>query len=212
MSLEYEPSLLNVDIVDGFYVILHNFREHLLTDQIYRLTLRLFYGCSTLHKGELCFTQFSTNIFNIFNTSTLKLVFSKTKTFFKKLDYCFLVHSTKIETAASPYKTTLSKANGKTNRMGCTNGPITKSVVLTVTTLFFWKFCFSSRTSYKKLIWCTNHPDVHIHTFRKNWRFIWGCFYGWIIDIFYLSCIACPFWSILLSPLWLVPLYWSLMF
>ena len=29
------------------------------------------------------------------------------------------------------------------------NGPITKDGVLPVTTLFFWKFCFSLRTSYK---------------------------------------------------------------
>ena len=33
-----------------------------------------------------------------------------------------------------------------------------------VTTLFFWKFCFSWRTSYKELIWCTNNPNVHNHT------------------------------------------------
>ena len=33
------------------------------------------------------------------------------------------------------------------------NGPITKNGVLPVTTLFFRKFCFSLRTSYKELIW-----------------------------------------------------------
>ena len=32
------------------------------------------------------------------------------------------------------------------------NGPITKNGVLVVTTLFFKKFCFSLRTSYKELI------------------------------------------------------------
>ena len=37
------------------------------------------------------------------------------------------------------------------------NGLITKNGVLPATTLFFWKFCFSSRTSYKELICCTNN-------------------------------------------------------
>ena len=40
------------------------------------------------------------------------------------------------------------------------NGPISKNGVLPVTTLFFWKFCFSFRTSYKVLIWCTNQITV----------------------------------------------------
>ena len=35
------------------------------------------------------------------------------------------------------------------------NRPIKKNGVLPVTTLFFLKFCFSLRTSYKKLICCT---------------------------------------------------------
>ena len=37
---------------------------------------------------------------------------------FKKLESCFLVESTKIENITFPYKTALSEANVKTNRMG----------------------------------------------------------------------------------------------
>ena len=55
-------------------------------------------------------------ILNVFNTLTLKQTFCKTKTFFKKLEYRFLVESTKIENASFPYKTALSKTNVKTNR------------------------------------------------------------------------------------------------
>ena len=40
------------------------------------------------------------------------------KTFFKKLEKRFLVESTKIKNASFPYKTALSKANVKVNRMG----------------------------------------------------------------------------------------------
>ena len=39
------------------------------------------------------------------------------KTFFKKLEYRFLVERIKIEKASFPYKTTISEANVKTNRM-----------------------------------------------------------------------------------------------
>ena len=59
----------------------------------------------------------SVEILNIFNTLTLKQIFWKTKTFFKKLEYRFLVESTKIENASFPYKTAISEANDKTNKM-----------------------------------------------------------------------------------------------
>ena len=59
------------------------------------------------------------------------------KTFFKKLQYRFLVERTNIENASFPYKTAISEANVKTNRMVTTNGPITKSGILSVTNLFF---------------------------------------------------------------------------
>ena len=57
------------------------------------------------------------------------------------------------------------------------NGPTTKNGVLPVTTIFFWKFCFSLRTSYKELICCTNNPNTHICNFCKRWSFIWRCFF-----------------------------------
>ena len=39
------------------------------------------------------------------------------KTFFEKLEYCFLIERTMIEKASFPYKTAVSEANVKTNRM-----------------------------------------------------------------------------------------------
>ena len=60
---------------------------------------------------------------------------------------------------------------------GVQNWPITKNRVLPVTTFLFPKFCFSFGTSYIELIWCTNHPNVHIHTFWKRWNYTLGCFF-----------------------------------
>ena len=58
----------------------------------------------------------SVKILNLFCSLTLAQIFWKTETFFKKLDY-FLVESTKIENASFPYKTAMSEANVKTNKM-----------------------------------------------------------------------------------------------
>ena len=44
-------------------------------------------------------------------------LFLKKKTFFKKLEYQFLIESNNIEKASFPYKTAISEANFKTNRM-----------------------------------------------------------------------------------------------
>ena len=62
----------------------------------------------------------SVEILNVFNTLTLVQIFWKTKTFFKKLEYRFLVETTKIENTSFPFKTALSEANVKTNRMATT--------------------------------------------------------------------------------------------
>ena len=40
------------------------------------------------------------------------------KTFFKKLEYRFLVESSSSENASFPYKAAISEANVKTKRMG----------------------------------------------------------------------------------------------
>ena len=59
------------------------------------------------------------------------------KTFFKKLEKRFLVESTKIKNASFPYKTALSKANVKVNRMGSSKWTYHKewSFVITVISL-----------------------------------------------------------------------------
>ena len=59
---------------------------------------------------------FLCEMWNIFNTLPLKQNFWKTKIFFKKLKYHFLVEGTKIENTSFPYKTAISEVNVKTNR------------------------------------------------------------------------------------------------
>ena len=59
-------------------------------------------------------------VLNAFNTLTLIHILWKTKTFFKKLEYHFLVETTKIENTSFPFETALSEANVKTNIMATT--------------------------------------------------------------------------------------------
>ena len=62
----------------------------------------------------------SVEILNVLNILTLIQIFWKTETFFKKLEYRFLVETTKIENKSFPFKTALSEANVKRNRMATT--------------------------------------------------------------------------------------------
>ena len=49
-----------------------------------------------------------------------------------------------------PHKTNLPAGTVKTERE-VQNGPTTKDGVLSVTTLFFWTFCFRVKTSSKEI-------------------------------------------------------------
>ena len=97
------------------------------------------------------------------------------------MENCNLVESIMIGNATFLYKTALSEASFKTNWMGSTKWTYLKKM----TPLCFWKFCFSIRTSYEELVWCTNYPNIHIHPFHKGWRYIWRCF---------LTVIILKFW------------------
>ena len=62
----------------------------------------------------------SVKVLNIFNILTLIQVFWKTKTFFKKLEYRFLVETTKTENTSISFETALSETNVRTNKMTTT--------------------------------------------------------------------------------------------
>ena len=115
------------------------------------------------------------NSLKVFNTLTLKKIFWKTKIFFKKLEYRFLVLW--LKTHHFHTKLPHQKPMIRQIEWWLQNGPIKKNGDLPVTTLFFWKFCFSLRTSYKELVWCAQNPNVHIRTFCKRWSFIWRYFF-----------------------------------
>ena len=142
----------------------------------------------------------SVKVLNAFNTLTLKQIFWKRKTLWKRLEYHFLVESTNIENASFPYKTATSEANVKTNKMVTTKWSYRKERSF-ASALFFWKFYFSLRTFYTELICCTNNPNAHICTFCKRLIFIWRCFFPvsilnliFLIKPFFLHEAVFPTW------------------
>ena len=89
----------------------------------------------------------SSEILTDLNTLTSQLIFCITRTFLKKLEYCFLVESTRIEYISFLYKIAMSEANFKTNRMGSTEWTYHKERSIASNYFIFCKFCFSLRTS-----------------------------------------------------------------
>ena len=79
--------------------------------------------------------------FECFQDFNFEKVFWKT-TFFKKLEYRFLVESTKIENAPFPHKTAMSEANVKTNRKVNTRWSYHKQQSFASKYLIFLKIVF----------------------------------------------------------------------
>ena len=98
---------------------------------------------SPLFERFTCFCVTISENFEHFQYFNLKIRFSGKRKLFSKNRST--VETTKTENTSFPFKTALSEANVKTNKLQ--NGPITKSRILPVTTLFFWKICSSFRTS-----------------------------------------------------------------
>ena len=74
------------------------------------------------------------------------------KTFFKKLEYCFLVETTEIENTSFPFKTALSETKVKTNRMATTKLTYHKEWSFASNYFIFFENLYTFRTSYKELI------------------------------------------------------------
>ena len=68
-------------------------------------------------EGSACFYVKISENFEHFQYFKFETDFLENESFFKKLEYRFLVERTKIEKASFPYKNAISEANVKTNRM-----------------------------------------------------------------------------------------------
>ena len=113
------------------------FRKDFVRSRILKIALRLI--------DRHVFMWQSLGILNVYNTVTFKQIIWKTKTFFKKLEYRFLVESTKIEKVTFPCKTALPEPNKKTSRMGSTKWIYHKERSFASNYFIFLKILFRSK-------------------------------------------------------------------
>ena len=113
-----------------------------------------------------CFYETATGNFERFQNLSLNKFSEDRKPFSKNWSPVFLIESTRLHWKF-PNKTVQSEASVKQIEWEVLNGSTIKNGVLQVTAFFSGKFCFSIRTSFKDLPWCTHHPNVLIHTFLR---------------------------------------------
>ena len=77
----------------------------------------------------------------------------------------------KIENTSFPYKTAISEANVKINRMVSGKLIYHKEWSFASDHFAFFKILFQFKNLLKRV-----DPNVHIHIFQKRWSFIWECF------------------------------------
>ena len=99
--------------------------------------------------------------FRTFSILTLKQILRKTKTFLKNWSTAFYLKVLRLKTHYFRSKLLSQKPMLRQIESWIQNGPFTKKGVLPAAALFFWKFCFSLRTSYKELIRCTNNLNAY---------------------------------------------------
>ena len=130
----------------------------------------------------------SVKVSNVFNTSTLIKIFWKTKTFFKKLENHFLVENTEIKNTPFSFKTPLSAANVKTNRMATTKWTYHKEWSFASNCFIILENLFQFQHLLKRVN--LNDPSTHICIFRKHWSLTLASFFP-VSILKYTQSISC---------------------
>ena len=115
--------------------------------RIFKIALRL--------RGRHVFMRQSLEIFNVLDTLTLKfLFFWKTKTWKLQKNWSTVCSWKYYDWKRNIFikKYPIRRSMTRQIEWVVQNRPITRNIVLPVTTLFFWKFCFSMRTCDIELI------------------------------------------------------------
>ena len=114
-----------------------------------------------------CFYVTISESFKRFQYLTLKQIFWKTKPFFKKLEYRFLVETIKIENTSFLFKSAPSEANVQTNRIPTTKWTYHKGWSFAILYLFL-KICSSFRISSKRVNLMYQTSQMSIFVFFAN--------------------------------------------
>ena len=101
----------------------------------------------------------------------------KKENFLKKLEYRFLVESTKIDNIIFPYKTALPKANFRTNRMGRTKLTNQKEQSFASNHFPFSKILFQFRNLVYRVDLMYQPPKCPYSYFSKALEFYFRVFF-----------------------------------
>ena len=101
----------------------------------------------------------------------------KRKHFLKNWSTVFLVESTKIDSITIPYKTALSEANIKTNRMGTTKLTYHKEQSFACNNFPFSKILFQFRNLEYRVDLTHQTPKCPYSYFLKALEFYFGVFF-----------------------------------
>ena len=123
----------------------------------------------------------------VFNTLTLKQILWKTKTFFKNLEYCFLVETTKIDNRSFPFKTTLSEAIVKTNRMATTKWTYDKEWSFASDYFIFLENLFQVSNLLKRVNLMNQWPKCQYSYFSWALEFNFRVFFFFPVSILKLT-------------------------
>ena len=99
------------------------------------------------------------------------------QTLFKKLEYCFLVESTKIDNIALPYKIALLEANIKTNRVESTKLTYHKEQSFASNHSLFSKIWFQYRNLACRVGLMYQLPKCPYSYFSKALEFYFSVFF-----------------------------------
>ena len=119
-----------------------------------------------------------TGDFERFQYFNLEINFLKNANTFKKLEYSFLVERTKIDNITFPYKTALSKANLKTNRMGSTKLTHHKEQSFASNHFPFWNILFQFRNLVYRVDFMYQPPKCPYSCFLKALKFYFRVFFS----------------------------------
>ena len=105
----------------------------------------------------------------------------KVQTLFKKLEFRFLVESTEIDNTTFPYKTALSEASVKTNRMGSTKWTYHKEQSFASNHFPFLKILFQFRNLVYRVDLMYQPPKCPYSYFSKALEFYFRVFFSlWV--------------------------------
>ena len=99
------------------------------------------------------------------------------KTFFKKLDYHFLVETTKIENTSFPLETALSEVNVKTNRMESTKWTYQKEWSFASNYFIFLENLFQFQSLLNRVNVMYQRPKCPYSYFQQALSLILECFF-----------------------------------